>query len=228
MCWWQAGVAWLRGTSSLSSATQLFETLTRLIEAKTLAQQKSGEEAAAQAWRPQDEIIVTSVDHEANRGAWLRLAERLNLSVKTWQPSRLPHATHPTHVTLSLDGLRALVTPRTRLVAFTAASNVLGSHFTDVELQQIVQTVRESSEGKAYVAVDAVAFAPHMRLRPEVWGVDFVVWSWYKVRCSGLVILCLAIWTHTGFPSSGRSLELTSAACICRRAQELREASLAS
>lgn len=146
-------------------------------------------EGNSTAWEPLDEVIVTSADHEANRGAWLRMASRMKLQVKCWHPAVLPGSSSTSNVGLSMDDLESLITPKTRLVAFTASSNVLGSHFTDEGISKIAQLVKKKTDGRAYVAVDAVAFAPHMRLRPEEWGVDFVVWSWYKVRRGGAVPL---------------------------------------
>lgn len=161
-----------------ASATQLFETLSRMMEAKVLERRLSQH---GEAWRQGDEIVITEADHEADRGAWIRLAKRLDLTVKTWKVSALPNARDKTHVGLDIGTLESIVTAKTRLVAFTASSNVLGSHWTDDQFRSIVDLVRRKTNDHAFVVVDAVAFAPHLRLRPKQWGVDAVVWSWYKV-----------------------------------------------
>jgi hypothetical protein len=75
--------------------------------------------------------------------------------------------------------LLTLLTPRTRLVAFTATSNILGA-FTPVK--QAVELVREKTNGRAMTVVDCVASAPHGRMDMKEWGVDVVLFSYYKVR----------------------------------------------
>jgi selenocysteine lyase/cysteine desulfurase len=75
--------------------------------------------------------------------------------------------------------LLPLLTPRTRLVAFTATSNILGA-FTPVK--QAVELVREKTNGRAMTVVDCVASAPHGRMDMKQWGVDVVLFSYYKVR----------------------------------------------
>ena len=74
----------------------------------------------AQALRPQfkagDEIIVTEQDHEANVGAWRRL-EEFGIVIREWQVDRETGA-------LRYEMLDQLLSPRTRLVAFTHCSNV--------------------------------------------------------------------------------------------------------
>lgn len=154
--------------------------------------------ASAALWREGDEIIVSAADHEANRGAWLRLASRLGLRVVQWPMTPLISegsqvCSDPMHVGLDPKVLATLVSERTRLVAFTASSNVLGSHWSDAEIANIVSTVKQQSGGQAFVAVDAVAFAPHRRLRPEAWGVDLLIWSWYKVSRRSLKSGCASL-----------------------------------
>lgn len=96
----------------------------------------------------------------------------------TWPVSKLStNSNNQYSVGLDPKVLSGLLTSRTRLVAFTACSNVLGGI---VPIKEISDLVREKS--KAWIAVDAVAFAPHQPLSPKDWGVDFVLWSWYKVR----------------------------------------------
>jgi selenocysteine lyase/cysteine desulfurase len=68
--------------------------------------------------KPGDEVIVTDCDHEANITPWLELRHR-GVVIKTW-------SVNPTSLGLELADLEALLTSRTRLVALTHASNVLG------------------------------------------------------------------------------------------------------
>jgi len=117
--------------------------------------------------QPGDEIIVTETDHEANIGGWKRL-ERFGAVVKMWKVNR---------ETLELDlaDLEAMLTPRTKWVAMTWASNVLGTVNPVAEVAKRVHAVG------ARLAVDAVAYAPHRLVDVQASGADVVVFSFYKV-----------------------------------------------
>lgn len=117
--------------------------------------------------KPGDEIIVTNCDHEANIGPWVNLHEK-GIVVKSWK-------VNPQSLQLSLKDLDKLMSKRTRLVAFTHVSNILG---TINPVKQITQFVHEKG---AMVCVDGVAFAPHRLVDVQDLGVDFYVFSLYKV-----------------------------------------------
>ncbi|PSR16883.1 cysteine desulfurase-like protein [filamentous cyanobacterium CCP3] len=117
--------------------------------------------------QPGDEIIVTNADHEANISPWVEL-ERDGVVVKTWR-------VNPTTFELELDDLEALLTPRTRLVAVTHASNVLGSINPVRAIADLVHA------HEALLCVDGVAFAPHRRVDVQALDVDFYTFSLYKV-----------------------------------------------
>jgi cysteine desulfurase family protein (TIGR01976 family) len=114
-----------------------------------------------------DEIIVTNCDHEANIGPWVELAER-GIDVKFW---RIDEAS----LALRLEELGALMTERTRLVAWTHASNVVGRIHPVREFSDFVR------EGGALSCVDGVAYAPHRAVDVRGLGVDFYAMSLYKV-----------------------------------------------
>lgn len=119
-------------------------------------------------FQPGDEIIVTNLDHEANSGAWRRLADE-GITVKEWRidPS-----------TASLDGLERLeplLSDRTRLVCVTWCSNITGA-ISDME-----EIVRAAHDIGAWVCADAVALAPHRALELGKSGVDFCLFSLYKL-----------------------------------------------
>lgn len=120
-----------------------------------------------QTWQPGDEVIVTNSDHEANVGAWLQL-ERFGIAIKIWR-------VRPDTLALHLDDLDALCTPRTRLVAVSHVSNVLG---TVNPIRAIAQRVHQHN---ALICVDAVAYAPHRLVDVQEFDVDFYVFSLYKV-----------------------------------------------
>ena len=121
----------------------------------------------AETLRPGDEIVVTNCDHEANIGPWRDLAKRGAL-IKTWRVNR-------DSLALELSDLEALLTERTRLVAFTHASNVLG------RIHPVAEFARAAREAGALSCVDGVAFAPHRAPDVAELGVDFYVFSAYKV-----------------------------------------------
>lgn len=123
--------------------------------------------ALAPNWREGDEVIVTNLDHEANIGAWRRLAER-GIVVREWR-------FHPETMRLEIEDLDALLSERTKLVAFTHCANVVG---TIHDVAAITQRVKAAG---ALSCVDGVAFAPHRRVDVKALGVDFYIASLYKV-----------------------------------------------
>ncbi len=118
-------------------------------------------------WTEGDEVIVTNVDHETNVGAWRRL-EATGIVIREWRVRPETCELHP-------DDLAALLTDRTRLVAFTHCSNIVGS-ITDVRAAAAL-----ARAAGALTCVDAVAYAPHRRVDVRSLGVDFYFASLYKV-----------------------------------------------
>jgi cysteine desulfurase family protein (TIGR01976 family) len=121
---------------------------------------------AAREWRSGDEIIVTKLDHDANISPWLELAHDQDL--------RLQLVDIRDDTTLDLGGLERLLSDRTRVVAFPAASNALGT-LTDVK--RIAELAHEAG---ALAWVDAVHYAPHGPIDVTDWGVDILICSPYK------------------------------------------------
>ncbi len=115
--------------------------------------------------RDGDEVVITELDHEANRGPWLGLAER---GAVVREVALLPDGR------LDADDLRRKVTKKTRLVAIGYASNALGT-VNDVPL------ARELSKAVgAWLLVDAVHYAPHFPLDVAALDADFLICSAYK------------------------------------------------
>lgn len=121
------------------------------------------------------EIIVTDVDHEANATPWRRLAQR-GAQVKTWRLNR-------ESLSLELDDLDALLTDRTRLVAVTHASNVLG------EIMPLEKIARRVHDAGAELCVDAVAFMPHRLPDLAALEVDYYTFSFYKTFGPHLAVM---------------------------------------
>ncbi|KAL9094113.1 MAG: hypothetical protein Q9165_003528 [Trypethelium subeluteriae] len=122
-----------------------------------------------------DEIILSQLDHEANLASWVRLATRKNLKIKWWKGSAATETT--TDPVLTADNLKPLLSKRTRFVACTHTSNILG---TIHDIASIATTLHETCPD-ALLCVDAVAYAPHRAVDVQAFGVDFYSFSWYKV-----------------------------------------------
>jgi cysteine desulfurase family protein (TIGR01976 family) len=123
--------------------------------------------AVARTLQPGDEIVVTELDHDANVAPWLRVAEDHGLVVRT-APLRIAD------VTLDVDALEALIGPRTRIVAFTLASNAVGSI---PDAQRIVAAAHAAD---ALAWADGVHLAPHRRPDRAAIGADVLLCSPYK------------------------------------------------
>jgi cysteine desulfurase family protein (TIGR01976 family) len=114
-----------------------------------------------------DEIVVTTLDHEANVSTWRAMAEDRGLTVRTVD-------IREDDVTLDLEDLESKLGPRTKLVAVGYASNAVGS------VNQVGEIVARAHEAGALTYVDAVAFAPHGPIDVRALDTDFLVCSAYK------------------------------------------------
>jgi cysteine desulfurase family protein (TIGR01976 family) len=117
----------------------------------------------AKDWGPGDEVIVTRLDHDANIRPWVQAAEAVGATVRwlAFDPE-----------TSELDDIAPLLSSRTRLVAVTGASNLLG---TKPDVEGITKLVHEAG---ALVYVDGVHLTPHSPVDARF--ADFYVCSPYK------------------------------------------------
>ncbi len=124
----------------------------------------------AQAFRsllkPGDEIIVTNQDHEANSGAWRRLAAH-GVTVREWRVD-------PESGMLAESGLERLLTQRTRLLAFPHASNVVA------HINPVARITARARAAGVLTVVDGVAWAPHGLPDVRELGADIYLFSLYK------------------------------------------------
>jgi cysteine desulfurase family protein (TIGR01976 family) len=122
--------------------------------------------ALGRSLRPGDEIVITRLDHEANRGPWLALRERgvVVKEVGFCAESGL----------IDYADLERLVTRRTRIVAAGYASNALGT------VNDIARFRKISKAAGALLAVDAVHHAAHFPIDVQAIGADFLLCSAYK------------------------------------------------
>ncbi|MFI0961189.1 cysteine desulfurase-like protein [Streptomyces sp. NPDC021080] len=124
--------------------------------------------ALAKDWAPGDEVVVSRLDHDANIRPWLQAAERAGARVR-WADFD-PHTGE-----LPPSAVGDLLSERTRLVAVTAASNLLG---TVPDVAGIARLVHRYPG--ALLHVDGVHYAAHAFVDQERLGADFFVCSPYK------------------------------------------------
>ncbi|MER5382791.1 cysteine desulfurase-like protein [Streptomyces sp. NPDC002688] len=124
--------------------------------------------ALAKDWGPGDEVVVSRLDHDANIRPWLQAAERAGARVRWADFDPLTGELPPTAV-------GELLTERTRLVAVTAASNLIG---TVPEIAEISRLVHRYPRALLYV--DGVHYAAHAFVDLARLGTDFFVCSPYK------------------------------------------------
>ena len=122
--------------------------------------------ALAAMWEEGDEIVVSNQDHEANAGAWRRLAQR-GIVVREWHVDREQGQ-------LSLADLRPLLNERTRMVAFPHCSNVIG------HVNPVAEISARAHAAGAIAVADGVAYAPHGLPDVDALGVDIYLFSLYK------------------------------------------------
>jgi cysteine desulfurase family protein (TIGR01976 family) len=121
----------------------------------------------AQEWGSGDEVVVTRLDHDGNVRPWVIAAERVGATVR-WVDFE------PETGELSAASLDEALTERTRLVAVTGASNLIG---TRPDLTAIAEQVHAAG---AWLYVDAVHLTPHAAVSLAGSGADFLGCSTYK------------------------------------------------
>ncbi|GIE86093.1 cysteine desulfurase-like protein [Actinoplanes regularis] len=119
----------------------------------------------AKTWRPGDEIVLSRLEHDSNVRPWIQAAEHAGVTTR-WIELDGPN--------LDLDSYRRALSSRTRLVAVTAASNVLG---TIPPVRRIADLAHEAG---ALVFVDGVHYTPHELVDVPGLGADLFVCSPYK------------------------------------------------
>lgn len=122
--------------------------------------------ALARELRAGDEVLVTQLDHDANVAPWLALADDLGIVVRMVGVDD--------ELALDLDDLRSKLSDRTRVVAFPAAANSVG---TAPDVQRVVELAHDAG---ALAWVDAVHYGPHGPIDVSAWGCDVLLCSPYK------------------------------------------------
>lgn len=118
-------------------------------------------------FRPEDEIILTYAEHHANIVPWHLVAEEI--------PIRLRPIPLKEDGTWDWQAFYNALSSKTRLIAITAMSNVLG---TEMPIKEIAQIARSRN---IPILVDACQAIVHRPISVEEWGVDFLVFSGHKL-----------------------------------------------
>ena len=122
--------------------------------------------ALARELRPGDEVLVTKLDHDANVAPWLELARDIGIVV------RFVDVTD--ELALDYDDLERQLSDRTRVVAFPAAANSVG---TAPDVRRVADLAHSVG---ALAWVDAVHYGPHGKVDVRAWDVDVLLNSPYK------------------------------------------------
>ena len=116
--------------------------------------------------RPGDEILVTEMEHHANLVPWIRVARNEGLILR--------HLPVTDGGVLDLDRLGELLTSRTRVVALTHISNVLGT------INPVAEIAAAAHRRGALVVVDAAQSVGHLPVSPDALGADLLAFSAHK------------------------------------------------
>lgn len=128
---------------------------------------RGGEAAHRFALRPGDEIVITEMEHHANLVPWQEVAAHTGATLR-WIPLT-------DEGELDLAAARDLIGERTRVLAFTHVSNVLGT------INPVAELVRLGRAAGAVVVLDACQSAPHLPLDLHALDVDFAAFSGHKM-----------------------------------------------
>ena len=146
-------------------------------------------QALRQHLKAGDEIIVTNQDHEANVGVWRRL-EAEGMVIREWKVD-------PQTAELNSADLDDLLNEKTRVVAFTHCSNIVGSMNPVREWTDKIHAVG------AMVIVDGVSYAGHGLPNIDELGVDIYMFSLYKVYGPHLGVMFMRKAINEKLPNQG-------------------------
>lgn len=117
--------------------------------------------------KPGDEVIISAGNHESHVGPWERLQD-MGVVIKWW-------GIDPITGLSSLDELREIVGPKTKLVCFSQTCNIVGDNLDVKAVTKLAHSVG------AIAVADVVAAASHVAPDVAAWNVDFCFFSCYKV-----------------------------------------------
>lgn len=114
-----------------------------------------------------DEVLITAMEHHANIVPWQLIAEMTGATLR--------HVPFTAEGKLDTAELPNLLTEKTKMFAFTAASNVLGT------INPVVELVQKAHDVGALAMVDAAQAVPHTAVDVQAWGCDFMAFSGHKM-----------------------------------------------
>jgi cysteine desulfurase/selenocysteine lyase len=123
--------------------------------------------ACGLAWHKGDKVVATNIEHHSNLIVWLRLKKRYGVDVEFVKAN--------SEGILDIADFEKAIDDRTKLVAVTHASNVLGSISPVEEIASIAH------ERGAHLLVDGAQSVPHMHLNVREMGCDFLAFSGHKM-----------------------------------------------
>src|SRR5262245_26965120 len=121
----------------------------------------------SRTWKPRDQLLVTRLDHDANVRPWVLAARDAGATVQFVE-------VNPRDCTIDIEDLQSKLSPHTKLLAITAASNVVGT------MNDVLSLTKRAHELGALVFVDAVHYAPHGPIDVQAWDCDFLACSAFK------------------------------------------------
>jgi cysteine desulfurase/selenocysteine lyase len=148
-----------------SNATEAINLITYAFSNATTG--RGGEEAEPFVLKQGDEIVVTEMEHHANLIPWQELAFRTGATLR-YLPVDDDGA-------LQLERANTVITPQTKVLAFTHASNVLGT------INPVETLVAMAREVGAFVVLDACQSVPHLPVDVKALDFDFAVFSGHKM-----------------------------------------------
>lgn len=120
--------------------------------------------------KPDDEILLTICEHHSNIVPWQQVAQATG--------AKVVFAGITEEGLLDLDDFNAKINARTKVVAFMAVSNVLGTMFP---VGDMIAAARQNGADDCIVLIDAAQHTPHEPTDVQHWNADFVVFSGHKI-----------------------------------------------
>jgi cysteine desulfurase/selenocysteine lyase len=121
-------------------------------------------------WQKNDKVVTTLIEHHSNFIVWLRVRQKHGVEVDVVRPRELPEGG-----TLDPSEFEKVVDDRTKIVAITHISNVLGT------VEPVEEVVKVAHEHGAYVIIDAAQSVPHIKVDVQKIGCDFLAFSGHKM-----------------------------------------------
>ena len=146
------------------SATESLNLLAYSWSNSSIKQGNSSENKTPFALKPGDEILISEMEHHANLIPWQELANRTGATLKWFGVTQEGR--------LNFDP--ALITEKTKIVALTHQSNVLGT------INPISEIAHEVKKYGAIFVVDACQSIPHYAVNVKELGADFIAFSGHK------------------------------------------------